>query len=152
MMAAPAERNPVRTRCQRMTAPGPTRRKKNTKSAHRGRFSCQRGSSYPHKCWAALQSQQSSTTVEAKHFIPFALWVITGKTAVRPVYDTLTVAERILEPHMLDRMSDEADGCVGGKPARIDRVVTGVRGAGDVPAQECKNRYARGSRVRGYAG
>src|SRR6266436_1909860 len=102
--------------------------------------------------WAALQSQRSSTAVEAKHFILFALWVITGKTAIRPVDHTRTVAERILEPYLLDRMGDEADGRVGGKPARIDRIITGIRVAGDVPAQEGKNRYARGSRVRGDAG
>jgi len=67
--------------------------------------------------------------VEAEHFIPVTVWGITGKTAVRPVYDTLTVTECILEPHLLDRMGDEADGRVGGKPTRLDRVVTGVWGA-----------------------
>src|SRR5262249_48178375 len=47
MSAAPAERNQVRTRCQRMTAPGPTRRKKSTKSAPRGSLSLDNGG--PHK-------------------------------------------------------------------------------------------------------
>src|SRR5207253_2582139 len=50
MSAAPAERNQVRTRCQRMTAPGPTRRKKSTKSAPRGSLSLDNGG--PHKCSA----------------------------------------------------------------------------------------------------
>jgi len=80
------------------------------------------------------------------------VWALTGDTAVRPVDDTLTIAERILELKLLDRMSDKPDGRVGRKPTRIDRVVTRIRVADDMPAQERKNRDAGDSRVQGDTG
>ena len=61
MLAAPAERNQVRTRCQRMTTPGPTRRKKREKSAPRGRLSLDNGG--PHKGSARLLAQRLDVSV-----------------------------------------------------------------------------------------
>jgi hypothetical protein len=75
---------------------------------------------------ATPHSQQSSTAVEAKHDIAVALWVITARTAIRPVHDMLTVSEHIREPHPLDRMGDKASGGIGGKPARDHGIDTPV--------------------------
>ena len=64
--------------------------------------------------------------MDVKHFKRLLLRALTRHTAVRPVYDTLIVAKRILEPQLLDRMRNKRDGRVGGKPAHVDRVVAGV--------------------------
>ena len=54
-----------------------------------------------------------------KHVKGLALCVRAGHTAVRSVYDTLTVAERLLEPQLLDRMRDKPNGRVGGSCERL---------------------------------
>jgi hypothetical protein len=49
-IAAPEDRNQVRTRDWKLTVPGPTQRKKSKKSAPRGSVSLDKRG--PHKCWA----------------------------------------------------------------------------------------------------
>src|SRR5262245_57523046 len=67
MIAAPAARNQVRTRCQRMTAPGPTRRKKSKISAPRGSLSLDNGG--PHK--GSAQTRPVGHRIRAR---PLLMW------------------------------------------------------------------------------
>src|SRR5438876_8656524 len=90
--------------------------------------------------------------MDAKHFKRLLLRALTRDTAVRPVYDTLIIAKRILKPQLLDRMRNKHDGRVGGKPAHLDRVVAGIGLAAHMSAQEGQNRGARNRRVQGDAG
>ncbi len=73
---------------------------------------------------------------DVKHVEGVKLCVLTRHTTVRPVHDTVIVSERIAESQLLDRVGDEPHGYVGGKPARIDRVIARRRLTKKVPAQE----------------